>query len=64
MSLARGILRVGIIAVVILWIVSPSCMSSASIFLERERLNYSPLCRAPVVARAHIHPPQVRALRA
>ena len=63
MSLARGILRVGIIAVVILWIIS-SCMSSASIFLERERLNYSPLCRAPVVARAHIHPPQVRALRA
>ena len=63
MSLARGILRVGIIAVVILWIIS-SCMSSASIFLERERLNYSPLCRAPVVTRAHIHPPQVRALRA
>ena len=63
MSRARGILRVGIIAVVILWIIS-SCMSSASIFLERERLNYSPLCRAPVVTRAHIHPPQVRALRA
>ena len=63
MSLARGILRVGIIAVVILWIIS-SCMSSASIFLERERLNYSPLCRAPVVTRAHIHPPQVRALKA
>ena len=63
MSLARGILRVGIIAVVILRIIS-SCMSSASIFLERERLNYSPLCRAPVVTRAHIHPSQVRALRA
>ena len=63
MPLARGILRVGIIAVVILWIIS-SCMSSASIFLERERLNYSPLCRAPVVTRAHIHPPQVRALKA
>ena len=63
MSRARGILRVGIIAVVILWIIS-SCMSSASIFLERERLNYSPLCRAPVVTRAHIHPPQVRALKA
>ena len=63
MSLARGILRVGIIAVVILRII-PSCMSSASIFLECERLNYSPLCRAPVVTRAHIHPPQVRALKA
>ena len=63
MSLARGIFRVGIIAVIILWIIS-SCMSSASIFLERERLNYSPLCRAPVVTRAHIHPPQVRALKA
>ena len=63
MTLGRGILRVGIIAVVILWIIS-SCMSSASIFLERERLNYSPLCRAPVVTRAHIHPPQVRALKA
>ena len=63
MSLACGIFRVGIIAVVILWIIS-SCMSSASIFLERERLNYSPLCRAPVVTRAHIHPPQVRALKA
>ena len=63
MTLARGILRVGIFAVVILWIIS-LCMSSASIFLERERLNYSPLCRAPVVTRAHIHPPQVRALKA
>ena len=63
MSIARGILRVGIIAVVILWIIS-SCMSSASIFLECERLNYSPLCRAPVVTRAHIHPPQVHALKA
>ena len=40
MSLARGILRVDIIAVVILRIIS-SCMSSASIFLERERLDYS-----------------------
>ena len=43
MPRARGIiLRVGIITVVVLWIIS-SCMSSERIFLERERLNYSPL---------------------